>query len=212
MASRDKTARARAMWDEKARTYDFVHRFMENKRTRKWFVKLWSSVKGPNVLEVGVGTGKSFPFYPRGPKITAIDFSSGMLAKAQKKVHDLAFPVMLKQMDIQKLEFADNSFDTVAASCVFCSVPDPVLGLREIRRVLKPEGRLVVLEHMRHPNPVIGKVMDLLNPVAVKLSGPAINRRTLDNIHQAGLEIDMAENLALGGVFKFIIARPAKKV
>ncbi len=161
-----KTTKAKAKWDRNSKTYDLMSRFMETRRGKRWFAKLWSSVKGQTLLEVGVGTGKSFPFYPRGPQITAIDFSHGMISKARAKARQLRVPVDLEEMDVQKLEFPDNSFDTVVASCVFCSVPDPVLGFQELRRVLKPDGRLVVLEHMRHNNRVIGKCMDILSPMA----------------------------------------------
>jgi ubiquinone/menaquinone biosynthesis C-methylase UbiE len=205
-----KTSKAKAKWDRNAKTYDLMSRFMETRRAKSWYVKLWSNVKGQTVLEVGVGTGKNFPFYTGGRKITAIDFSEGMIAKAEKKAHQSKVLVNLKQMDVQKLEFPDNSFDTVVASCVFCSVPDPVLGFRELRRVLKPEGRLVVLEHMRHKNPVIGKLMDIINPLTVTFSGPSINRRTLENIRKAGFKIETTENLALGGILKLVIARPDK--
>jgi ubiquinone/menaquinone biosynthesis C-methylase UbiE len=210
MIDLNKTAKARAKWDKNARMYDLMHRLIENKRTILWFAKLWGSVQGPQVLEVGVGTGKSFAFYPSGLEITAIDFSRGMLTRAERKAHQLGVHVNLKQMDVQSLEFADNSFDTVVTSCVFCSVPDPVMGLQEIRRILKPDGRLVLLEHMRHSNEFVGKVMDLLNPLVMMLSGPAINRRTLDNLRLAGMEIEALENLGFGGIVKLIIARPAK--
>ncbi len=205
-----KTAKAKAKWDRNAKMFDFMSRCMESKRAGRWYSHLWGQAKGPEVLEVGVGTGKSFPFYPRGPEITAIDFSSEMLARAKRKARDMRLPVALKQMDVQKLEFPDNSFDTVITSCVFCSVPDPVLGFQELRRVLKPEGQLVMLEHMRHKNKVLGKMMDILNPLAERFSGPSINRRTLENVQKAGMEIETAEDLFLGGVLKLIVARPNK--
>jgi ubiquinone/menaquinone biosynthesis C-methylase UbiE len=205
-----KTAKARAKWDRNARFYDFMSRFMEGKKASTWLARLWGSVKGQEILEVGAGTGRSFSYYPGGLAITAIDFSRGMLSRARQKAHRLGLSVNLRQMDVQKLEFADDSFDTVVASCVFCSVPDAVLGLREIRRVIRPGGRLVLLEHVRHDNKLIGKIMDLLNPLFVRLSGPSINRRTLDNLRTAGMDVDTVEDMAMGGILKFIIASPAK--
>ena len=205
-----KTAKAKAKWDRNARFYDFMSRFMEGKKARIWLTKLWGSIKGQEILEVGAGTGRSFPYYPVGLTITAIDFSDGMLSKARQKAHRLGLSVNLRQMDVQKLEFADDSFDSVVASCVFCSVPDAVLGLQEIRRVIRPGGRLVLLEHVRHDNKFIGKIMDLLNPLFARFSGPAINRRTLENVRKAGMDIDTVEDMAMGGILKFIIASPAK--
>ena len=202
-----KTALTKAKWDSNSRLYDWATSIFESRRAETWYKKLWGAVKGPNVLEVGVGTGRSFPYYPRDIKVTAIDLSTGMLAKAKSRAALLGVSVDLKQMDVQKLEFPDNSFDGAVASLVFCAVPDPVLGLREIRRVLKPDTRVALMEHMRHDGKVMGKLMDWANPILGRIEGDSINRRTLDNIRKAGLEIETAENLAMGGIFKFIIAR-----
>ncbi|MBI4288820.1 MAG: class I SAM-dependent methyltransferase [Chloroflexi bacterium] len=187
-----------------------MSRFMDGNESKAWYDRLWGNVTGPRVLEVGVGTGRSFPHHPRGLEITAVDLSDRMLAKARAQAGRLGVSVDLRQMDVQELAFPDNTFDTVVAACTFCSVPDPVLGFREIRRVTKSGGRVVLLEHMRHDNRFIGKLMDLMNPITAWLIGPNINRRTLDNLRKAGMEIEAVENLAWGGILKLIVARPAK--
>ncbi|MES6927195.1 hypothetical protein U6X42_12275, partial [Cutibacterium acnes] len=83
----------------------------------------------------------------------------------------------------------------VVATCVFCSVPDPVQGMKEMLRVCKPEGKVLLLEHMRSENLIVGKLMDWLNPLTVRLSGANINRRTLENINKAGFIIEKNEAL-----------------
>jgi ubiquinone/menaquinone biosynthesis C-methylase UbiE len=110
-------------------------------------------------------------------------------------------------MDVQHLDFADHSFDTVFASFVFCSVPDPVMGLRELRRVCKPQGRLLLLEHMRPGNAALGFLFDALNPIVVRMMGANINRRTTDNIRTAGWQIQVEENLS-SDIVKWIEAIP----
>ncbi|HET8671356.1 MAG TPA: methyltransferase domain-containing protein, partial [Candidatus Saccharimonadales bacterium] len=99
------------------------------------------------------------------------------------------------------------SFDSVVATFVFCSVPDPVQGLREISRVTRPGGQILLLEHVRINRPVIGKMMDALAPIIVRLNGADINRRTIENIRIAGLWIEQVEDLDSMGMFKFILAR-----
>ena len=89
-------------------------------------------------MEVGVGTGKNLPYYLREIEIAAIDFSPGMLKCARKKASTEDVRVALIEMDVQKLDFPDNYFDTVFATFVFCSISDPVLGLKELKRVCKP--------------------------------------------------------------------------
>jgi ubiquinone/menaquinone biosynthesis C-methylase UbiE len=95
----------------------------------------------------------------------------------------------------------------VVATFVFCSVPDPVQGLREIGRVVRPGGQILLLEHVRIDRPVIGTLMDVLAPLIVRLNGANINRRTVKNVQSAGLQIDRVENLDRMGMFKLIFAR-----
>ncbi|WP_244671354.1 class I SAM-dependent methyltransferase [Bacillus sp. NTK034] len=99
--------------------------------------------------------------------------------------------------DIQVLPFPDNTFDSIVSTCVFCSVPDPVKGLKELKRVCKPEGEIFMIEHMRSSNPLAGVLMDALNPLTVRLWGANINRDTLHNIDLSGLVI--VDNIPLIG-------------
>jgi SAM-dependent methyltransferase len=110
-------------------------------------------------------------------------------------------------MDVQRLGYASSSFDSVLGSFVFCSVPDPVLGLRELGRVTRAGGRIVLLEHVR-PGGVAGRVVDLLNPLLVRLWGANMNRRTVENVREAGLELVRVEDLRVG-IVKLIVAQPS---
>jgi len=118
--------------------------------------------------------------------------------------------VTLRLGDVQMLDYPDNTFDIALATFVFCSVPDPVLGLREIKRVVRPGGIVLLLEHMRSPNETLGILMDLFNPLIVRMMGANINRRTVENVREARLGIERIEELGLGGIFKMIVARVNK--
>jgi ubiquinone/menaquinone biosynthesis C-methylase UbiE len=172
-----------------------------------WRKKLRSLVQGPRVLEVGVGTGRNIPFYPRQIAVTGIDITPAMLNQAAQRAAVLGVTPDLRLGDVQNLTFPDASFDNVVATFVFCSVPDPVLGLREIKRILKPGGKLFLLEHVRSSQLIIGEIMDMLNPFVVRMMGANINRRTVENVQVAGLAIEYIENLDGLGIFKLIIAR-----
>jgi phosphatidylethanolamine/phosphatidyl-N-methylethanolamine N-methyltransferase len=172
----------RKRYDRIAPYFEGMEAVMEGLFFRSWRKKLWAKVEGHHILEVGLGTGKNFDYYPKDARITAIDFSEQMLKQAVHKRDRKNVKVDLELMDVQSLCFADNSFDTVICSFVFCSVPSAVKGLKEVYRVCKPGGQVLLLEHVVSSNPVLAGVMNLLNPVVVRLVGANINRNTVKNV------------------------------
>lgn len=167
-----------------AKFFDWLNPFIR----QRWRKSLVKDLSG-DILEVGVGTGANLPYYSENANVTAIDFSPKMLQQAVKKSSQYRAKITFKEMNIEKMNFPDHSFDTVVSTCVFCSVPNPVQGLQEIRRVVKPKGKIVMLEHMRSENQLIGFGLDCLNPMTVKMIGTNVNRRTIENIEKAGLKI-----------------------
>jgi phosphatidylethanolamine/phosphatidyl-N-methylethanolamine N-methyltransferase len=123
-----------------------------------------------SVLEVGVGTGLNLPLYPPTCRLTGIDLSQEMLDKAIERCQQLAMPnVTLKVMDATSLDFGDNEFDKAVATYTISAVPDPVAVLREMRRVVKPDGVLVILNHFRSERRLTGWAEDLVAPVCTRL-------------------------------------------
>lgn len=205
---RTQTALVRRKYDRVAPYYDLMDR-VAGSRMYPWRRELWRRARGL-VLEAGVGTGLNFAHHPPDARVVAVDISRAMLDRARRRAREAGAPVRLVCMDAQVLAFPDDTFDTVVASCVFCSVPDPVLGLREARRVCRPGGRVLLLEHVRSGGAVLGRLMDWLNPVTVWLQGVNINRDTVGNVRRAGLEVLEETNL-WRDIVKLIVADPAKR-
>jgi len=205
------TEAIKAKYDKKASSYDRALGPMEKMMMGKWRKLLCSKVNGL-VLEAGVGTGTNLVHYPEKnsvEKVIGIDFSPKMLEVAFGKVPRAKVPVELLEADIQNLPFEENIFDTIITACVFCSVPDPVLGFKELRRVIKPNGKLFMLEHVRSEGIFLGPLMDKLNPLSVKLGGVNINRRTEKNIRLSGMKIISVEPL-FKDIVKLITVSPNK--
>ena len=200
------TAKTKARYNRLAPVYDLQETILEHLAFSRWRERLWSQIVGNRVLEVGVGTGKNIPYHPADVQITAIDLSEGMLAQAKRRAQKVASDTGLALADAQRLPFADDVFDAAVGTFVFCSVPDPVLGLQELSRVVRHGGKIFLLEHVRVNKPVIGRLMDLLDPFVVRMMGPHINRQTVQNVDQAGLGIDRVDELAPGGLVKLILA------
>lgn len=199
------TEKTRSRYQRIAPVYDAMEILAES-RYSDWRERLWSLVEGPEVLEVGVGTGKNIPYYPEDVRVTAVDLTPGMLQRARQRAGELEVDVNLRLGDAQDLDLADNTFDDIVSTFVFCSVPDPVLGLQELARVAKVGGRLLMLEHVRSGIPLLGTVMDVFDPL-VQLMGPHINRRTVQNVRDSRWQVERVEDLGAGDIFKLIVAR-----
>lgn len=169
-------------YDRLAPFFDLLEAPMEGLFFKPWRARLWANATGHHILEVGVGTGKNFAYYPKDARITAIDFSPKMLKFAEQAKNKNNIQVDLALMDVQSLLYADNSFDTVVAAFVFCSVPLPIKGLKELYRVCKPGGQVLLLEHVISSKPFFARAMNTLNPIVVKLVGANINRNTVKNV------------------------------
>jgi len=204
------TRRTRRRYDRNAPLYDMMEHLMESRAFGRWRPRLWGLVEGENVLEVGVGTGKNMPYYPAGAQVTAVDLSPRMLERARSRAEELGCPAELHEMDVQHLDFADDSFDAAVSTFVFCSVPDPVAGLREILRVVKPRGRLYMLEHVLSRKPVLRQLMRLLNPLVVRIGGANIDRETRLNLELAGWSVVRAEPLWSDIFWLFIAEVPER--
>lgn len=174
--------KTRRRYDRIAPFFDGLEGFLEGLFFSRWRKILWSQASGPDILEVGVGTGKNFPLYPENARITAIDFSPKMLEQARRKRDRRDIGVYLEQMDIESLCYADNSFDTVIATFVFCSVPKPKKGLQELYRVCKPGGQVLLLEHVLSSNGAMAAMMKLMKPLVQSVFGADITRQTVKNV------------------------------
>jgi ubiquinone/menaquinone biosynthesis C-methylase UbiE len=193
------TARQKRVWDKTAPGYDRQIGFFE----RIWFAggREWLGARARGrVLEVAVGTGRSLPHYPADVSVTGIELSPAMLAIARQRAADLGRGVTLWEADAEHLPFDDASFDTVVCSLALCTIPSPVAALGEMRRVLAPGGRLLLLDHIGSTWPPVYAVQWLLERVSIRAAGEHFTRRQLPLVTAAGFQIEETERLKAGTV------------
>ncbi len=172
-------------WDWRVRLYDLREASCFRRGPAK--AALFADMRG-RVIFVAAGTGTDFAQFPPGMDITAIDISEEMLRRAAKRARAYRGDLTLLKADALALPFADASFDTAVTSCSMCSVPDPVQALRELHRVLRPEGRLLMFEHVRSRQFLLGWTLDLMT-LWTRRTGTEMNRDTLANTRAAGFHI-----------------------
>jgi len=181
------------VWNIRARLYDFCEGsdFRRGPQKRA----LFSEIQG-RVLFVAVGTGADIKHFPPGRTIVAIDINERMLARATVRARQYPGKFFLVRADAQHLRFPEASFDTVVTSCTMCSIPDPARAFREFYRVLRPGGRLLMFEHVRSQNPLLGLALDFMT-LLTRWTGTEMNRNTLGNARAAGFEITQIESAFL---------------
>lgn len=142
------------------------------------------------VLEIGFGSGLNIPFYKNVNKLYALDPSAELFALAKERIHSATFPVEYLQAGAEKIPLADNSVDTAISTWNLCSIPSPELALKEIKRVLKPEGKFIFIEHGKSPKNIVNLWQNWLTPFSKCLAGGCyLNRNVEKLISDAGFDI-----------------------
>jgi len=201
------TERVRRIWEKLAPRYDKdIMRFEKILFSggREW---VCSQARG-EVLDIGVGTGRNVEHYPKGIRLTGIEISAPMLDIARQRASRLGREVDLREGDAQALEFANASFDTVVFTLSLCSIPDDRKAIGEAERVLRPGGRLLLLEHVASPRWPVRTVQQLLDWITVRTVGDHLVREPLVYVQAQGFEVERMDRLKWGLVERVAARKP----
>lgn len=176
--------------------YDFALRPFEALALRRLRSELLSHAHG-KTLEIGFGTGLNFSYYQKDVKFVGIEPDEKMRSVAQKRADH--YHLQIVEGDAQNLNFENDSFDTVVATLVFCSIPDPDKAIEEVYRVLKPGGSFLLLEHVRKNTPVAGWTLDHLTPFWKHVAGGChLNRDPSKHLKEVGFKVESCKTLWSG--------------
>jgi len=200
--------RNRRIWNQTAPRYDRSIQFLERKlfaNGREW---VCSRARG-DVLEVGVGSGLNLPHYPADVRLTGVDLSPQMLALARDRARKLNREVELREANALDLPFEDATFDTVTSALTLCAIPDDVRGLEEMWRVLRPGGRLVLLDHVGSSWPPIWLFQKAVELVTARTAGEHQTRRPSTVLKRIGFTIDERERSKAGSIELVAATKPS---
>lgn len=209
-ANHDGTERVRRHYDRSAESYDRLIAWSEKVffgGGREW---VCSRARG-EILEIAPGTGRNFPFYSKDVSLTGVELSPKMLSIARRRAHELGIEADLRPGDVQNLPFPDASFDTVIATLALCTIPDERRAVAEAARVLRPGGRLLLLEHVRSPLLPVRLLQYALNPLFVLLEHDHLLREPLRHVEDAGLVVERLERSKWGVVERLAAYKPVPR-
>jgi len=203
------TLRAQRVYDREAHTYDDGIACVERALFgdgRRW---ICAQATG-DTLEIALGTGRNLPFYAPDVRLTCIELSAAMLALARRRAEELRAQgggptiVELRQGDAQALPFADASFDTVVCTLALCTIPNDRRAIAEAYRVLRPGGRLLLLEHVRSPHLLVRTAERLVEPFTIRMQADHLTRDPVDYLAGLGFEIERLERSKWGLVERLV--------
>lgn len=201
-----RTEKVRRSWAKQAPRYDksigFFERRVFGQEHRAWACSRASG----DTLEVAVGTALNLPHYPDGVRLTGIDLSPEMLAIARTRAAETGREIELREADAHSLPFADSSFDTVVCTYSLCNIPDPERAVSEMRRVLLPGGKLILVDHIRSSVRPIFWFQKMIEFFSIRLEGEHMTRRPLEQVKAEGLDVIERERLGPGAVVERLVA------
>ncbi|MDT7789379.1 MAG: hypothetical protein QOF58_7798 [Pseudonocardiales bacterium] len=203
----DRSARWQQYWDRKSVNYDKEMSFLDRKLfgdSRQWAC----SQAAGEVLEVAIGTGLNLPHYPAGVTLTGIDLSEQMLGLARDRAANLEHGVTLRQGTAHALPFGDAEFDTVVCTLGLCAIPDHETAVAEMIRVLKPGGRLILLDHVESSSRLARGLQWLVERVTVPMAGEHFLRRPFRLVQAHGLQVEQRQRFKLGLVERLVARKP----
>jgi len=206
MANRD-TDWVRRYWDRSAGAYDSSMGLFEKLMLgdgRRWI----GHQAAGDVLEIAIGTGRNLPAYSSAARLTGIDLSPEMLGRARQRAIQMGLEVDLSVGDAQQLDLPDDRFDTVVFSLALCSIPDDRAAIREAKRVLRPGGQLLLMEHVRSPRRSVRAVERMIDLFTSRFQGDHMLREPLDHLRREGLVIEHVSRSSLGIIERAIARKP----